>query len=199
MEPPLPPSSRRQFLAVATAAVGGIGLVTTAVPFLESMEPSERARAAGAPVPVDTASIPPGVLTTVEWRGRPVWVLHRTPAMLATLGNHDAELVDPRSEQDQQPFYAKNVTRAVRPEFLVLVAICTHLGCVPTFRPEVGAPDLGPNWPGGFYCPCHGSRFDLAGRVFRNVPAPRNLEVPPHTYVSDTKLVVGQEPNIANT
>ena len=183
---------RRKFLLVTTAGVGGIGLVATAIPFVESMQPSERARAAGAPTDVDVGRIAPGTLSTVEWRGKPIWVLHRTPAMIASLQGHDALLADPASKVDQQPDYAQNPTRSIRPDYLVLVAICTHLGCIPAFRPEPGAPDLGADWPGGFYCPCHGSRFDLAGRVFRNVPAPRNLEVPPHVYHGD-KLVIGEQ------
>jgi ubiquinol-cytochrome c reductase iron-sulfur subunit len=199
MDQTLPVNPRRQFLGVATSAMGTIGLVAVAIPFVKSMTPSERARAAGGPVEVDLATLAPGTLTTVEWRGRPVWVLHRTPAMLATLGKHDAELVDPRSDQDQQPYYARNPTRSARPEFLVATAVCTHLGCIPSFRPDVAAPDLPPNWPGGFYCPCHGSRFDLAGRVFKNVPAPRNLEVPPYSFEGASRVIVGQEPNVANT
>jgi ubiquinol-cytochrome c reductase iron-sulfur subunit len=198
MDQTLPPNPRREFLGVATSAVGTVGLVAVAIPFVRSMTPSERARAAGGPVEVDLASVAPGSIATVEWRGRPVWVLHRTPAMLASLGNHDADLADPKSNEDQQPYYAHNATRSTRPEYLVATAICTHLGCVPTFRPDVAPPDLGPNWAGGFYCPCHGSRFDLAGRVYKNVPAPRNLEVPPYT-IAGTRLIVGQEPNVANT
>ncbi|MEO7494033.1 MAG: ubiquinol-cytochrome c reductase iron-sulfur subunit [Massilia sp.] len=193
MDQALPPNPRRHFLAVATTAVGGVGLVATAIPFIESMTPSERARAAGAPVEVDLTTIPPGALSTVEWRGRPVWVLHRTPDMLSRLGNHDRALVDPASKEDQQPPYAKNPVRAIKPEFAVLVGICTHLGCIPSFRPEPGAADISPDWPGGFYCPCHGSRFDLAGRVFQNVPAPRNLEVPPYAYATADKLIVGED------
>lgn len=198
MESTLPFDSRRQFLGVATSALGTLGLVAVATPFVKSMTPSERARAAGGPVEVDLSAVPPGSLTTVEWRGRPVWVLHRTPAMLANLGNHDAELADPRSNDDQQPFYAHNATRSVRPEFLVATAVCTHLGCIPSFRPDVAPADLGASWAGGFYCPCHGSRFDLAGRVYKNVPAPRNLEVPPYSFVGD-RVIVGLEPNTANT
>jgi len=186
---------RRQFLTVWSAAVGGIGLVATAIPFVKSMMPSERARAAGAPAELDVSGIAPGTLVTVEWRGKPVWVLHRSDAMLAALGGHDASLVDPASNQPQQPFYAKNPVRAVKPPFLVLTAICTHLGCIPSFRPEPGSADLGADWPGGFYCPCHGSKFDLAGRVFRNVPAPRNMEIPPHAWLSDARLLIGEDPH----
>jgi ubiquinol-cytochrome c reductase iron-sulfur subunit len=185
--------SRRKFLVVWTASLGGVGLAATALPFIASMKPSERALAAGAPAVVDVSKIAPGTLTTVEWRGRPIWVLHRTPEMLASLRRIEPELVDPASKVDQQPYYAANPVRAIKPEYAVLTAICTHLGCVPLFRPEPGAPDLGASWPGGFYCPCHGSRFDLAGRVFRNVPAPRNLEVPPHVYRDDKQLVIGEE------
>lgn len=133
------------------------------------------------------------MLVTVEWRGKPVWILHRTGQMLSLLNKHDDQLVDPKSLASQQPVYAKNATRSIRPEYLVVIGICTHLGCIPLYRPEVGAADLGPDWPGGFYCPCHGSKFDLAGRVVKNVPAPRNLDIPPHEYVSDTRLLIGKD------
>lgn len=186
--------SRRQFLAVSTAALGGAGLAATAIPFIATMSPSERARAAGAPVEADTSNIAAGALVTVEWRGRPVWILHRTPEQLASLGGHDDQLVDPASRKPQQPPYAANPSRSLKPEFLVLTAICTHLGCIPSYRPEPGAADIGPDWPGGFYCPCHGSRFDLAGRVFKNVPAPSNMEVPPHTFNAAGKLLIGVDP-----
>jgi len=186
--------NRRKLLLAATGTVGGVGLVAATVPFVASMQPSAAARAAGAPVEVDLSAIPPGKLHTVEWRGKPVWVLHRTEAMLAALDKHNDLLVDPDASQSQQPPYAANPARAIRPPFFVTVGICTHLGCVPVFRPEPGAPDLGQDWPGGFYCPCHGSKFDLAGRVFKNVPAPLNLEVPEHGYLGDTKLVVGEQP-----
>ena len=189
--------SRRHFLTVTTAAIGGVGLVTTAIPFMASMSPSERARAAGAPVEADTAGIAPGALVTVEWRGRPVWILHRTEQQIASLGGHDGELVDPASGARQQPAYTANPTRSLKPEFLVLTAICTHLGCIPSYRPEPGAADLGDDWPGGFYCPCHGSKFDLAGRVFRNVPAPTNMEVPPHSFRGAGKLLIGVDPDDA--
>ncbi|MBC7414998.1 MAG: ubiquinol-cytochrome c reductase iron-sulfur subunit [Herminiimonas sp.] len=182
---------RRQWIA-ATAGMGAAGLVATLIPFVESMTPSEAAKAAGAPVEADIATLAPGVLKTVEWRGKPVWILHRTEAMLASLGGHDGLLADPHSSQPQQPPYAKNAVRSARPALLVLVGICTHLGCVPTFRPQPGTPDLGADWPGGFYCPCHGSRFDLAGRVFKNVPAPLNLAVPDYAFLSDTRVLIGK-------
>ena len=186
--------SRRQFLTASTIAFGGAALAATAMPFLASMLPSERARAAGAPVEADIATIAPGELVTVEWRGRPVWILHRTPQQIAALGGHDDQLADPASRKPQQPPYAANPSRSLKPEFLVLTAICTHLGCIPSYRPEPGAPDIGADWPGGFYCPCHGSRFDLAGRVFENVPAPTNMEVPPHTYTAAGRLLIGSDP-----
>lgn len=182
---------RRKLLTTATAALGGVGLAAAAIPFVQSMGPSERAKAAGAPVDVDIGTLAPATLITAAWRGKPVWILHRSEQMLALLNRHDERLVDPRSEQAQQPAYARNATRSIRPQFLVVTGICTHLGCVPTYRPEVAAPDLGADWPGGFYCPCHGSRFDLAGRVFKNVPAPSNLEVPPHEYLGDTRVRIG--------
>ena len=182
---------RRQILLAATTGVGVVGVIATAVPFVDSMQPSEAAKAAGAPVEVDISRIAPGKLETVEWRGKPVWVLHRTDDMLHRLKQLDTRLADPKSKQDQQPPYAANEVRSIRPPFFVALGICTPLGCVPTFRPEPGAPDLGAEWPGGFYCPCHGSRYDLAGRVYKNVPAPLNLEVPEYTFLSDTKLLIG--------
>lgn len=188
-------TSRRKFLLAATTGVGGVGVVATAIPFLNSMKPSEAAKAAGAPVEVDIAGVPPGRLITVEWRGKPIWILHRTPQMMDSLKGHDNLLVDPLSAQSLQPAYAKNPYRAIKPEFLVMIGICTHLGCIPVFRPEPGAAELGGDWPGGFYCPCHGSKFDLAGRVFKNVPAPLNLEVPAYQYLADTRLVIGVDKN----
>lgn len=185
--------ARRQLLLTSTVSIGGIGLVATAIPFVESLEPSERAKAAAAPVAVDLSHIAPGTLTTVDWRGMPVWVLHRTPAMLNNLGKHNGLLLDPQSLTDQQPPYARNVVRSITPSWFVAVAVCTHLGCTPVFRPEVAPADLGPDWPGGFYCPCHGSRYDLAGRVFRNVPAPRNLEVPPYAFRGIDRIVIGEK------
>jgi len=182
---------KRKFLIAATSAVGGVAVAGVAVPLVMSMLPSARAKAAGAPVEVDISKIEPGMLLTVEWRGKPVWIVNRTKEMLDLLGKHDDKLVDPNSEQPQQPAYCKNATRSIKPEYLVAVGICTHLGCSPTYRKEVGAADLGADWPGGFFCPCHGSRFDLAARVFKNVPAPINLMIPPYQYLSDAKLLIG--------
>ena len=184
-------TSRRKFLIAATSAVGGVAVIGVAAPLVMSMMPSARAKAAGAPVEVDISKIEPGMLLTAEWRGKPVWIVNRTKEMLDMLGKHDAQLVDPNSEQPQQPAYCKNPTRSIKPEFLVAVGICTHLGCSPTYRKEVGAADLGADWPGGFFCPCHGSRFDLAARVFKGVPAPTNLVIPPYQYLSDAKLLIG--------
>jgi ubiquinol-cytochrome c reductase iron-sulfur subunit len=182
---------KRKFLIAATSAVGGVAVAGVAVPLVMSMMPSARAKAAGAPVEIDISKVEPGMLLTAEWRGKPVWIVNRTKEMLDLLGKHDSRLVDPNSEQPQQPAYCKNATRSIKPEFLVAVGICTHLGCSPTYRKEVGAEDLGADWPGGFLCPCHGSRFDLAARVFKNVPAPVNLVIPPHKYLSATKLLIG--------
>lgn len=191
-ETDLSSSDRRVWLAATTVA-GGAGMAAVAVPFVVSMAPSERARAVGAPVEVDLASIGPGQLETVEWRGKPVWLLHRTPEMLETLTTNIDVLSDSQSTRSIQPPYAQNSTRSIKPELAVIVAICTHLGCIPSFRPDADASDLGASWPGGFYCPCHGSKFDYAGRVYRNVPAPTNLEVPPHHYLSDNFLVIGED------
>jgi len=182
---------KRKFLIAATSAVGGVAVAGVAVPLVMSMLPSARAKAAGAPVEVDISKIEPGMLLTAEWRGKPVWVVNRTKEMLVLLAKPNDKLVDPNSEQPQQPEYCKNATRSIKPEFLVAVGICTHLGCSPTYRKEVGAEDLGADWPGGFLCPCHGSRFDLAARVFKNVPAPTNLVIPPHQYLSAGKIQIG--------
>ena len=160
-----------------------------ATPFVASWFPSARAKAAGAPVEVDISKVEPGQLLVVEWRGKPVWVLNRTPEMLAALPTLDSKLTDPKSEQPQQPDYAKNEVRSVKPEIFVALGVCTHLGCSPTLRKEVGPADLGADWKGGFLCPCHGSRFDLAGRVFAGSPAPINLEIPPYKLTGNTLLV----------
>ncbi|MBW8306722.1 MAG: ubiquinol-cytochrome c reductase iron-sulfur subunit [Thiobacillus sp.] len=182
---------KRKFLIAATSAVGGVAVAAVALPLVMSMMPSARAKAAGAPVEVDIDKIEPGMLLTIEWRGKPVWIVNRTPEMLDLLAKLDDKLADPNSEMPQQPEYCRNATRSIKPEYLVAVGICTHLGCSPTFRKEVGAADLGGDWPGGFFCPCHGSRFDLAARVFKGVPAPTNLVIPPHQYLSDARLLIG--------
>jgi ubiquinol-cytochrome c reductase iron-sulfur subunit len=187
-------TSKRKFLIAATSAVGGVAAAGVAVPLVMSMLPSARARAAGAPVEIDIGKIEPGMLLTVEWRGKPVWIVNRTKEMLDLLGKHDDQLADPKSEMPQQPDYCKNATRSIKPELLVAVGICTHLGCSPTYRKDIGAADLGADWPGGFFCPCHGSRFDLAARVFKGVPAPTNLVIPPHQFVGDAKLLIGVDP-----
>jgi len=184
----------RRFWLLTTAAAGGVGLAATAVPFVASFSPSERARAAGGPVEVDTADIPPGGMKTVEWRGKPVWVIRRTPEMLAALQGHDADLADPASARPQQPAYASGSTRAIHDEIFVAIGICTHLGCSPTGVPQGTAnPSLPADWPGGFFCPCHGSTFDGAGRVYKNKPAPTNLEIPPHRYTSATRILIGDD------
>lgn len=186
--------SKRRFLVTATAAAGGVAAAAVAVPFLASMAPSERARAAGAPVEVEIGKLEPGMLIAVEWRGKPVWVVNRTKEMLDLLEKKATGLVkDAKSEEPQQPDYCKNATRSIKPELLIAVGICTHLGCSPTYRKEVAPADLGADWPGGFFCPCHGSKFDLAGRVFKDVPAQSNLEIPPHKYLSDTRVLVGDD------
>jgi len=183
--------ARRRVLVAATSVVGAIGAVTATVPFLLSMKPSEKAKAAGAPVEVDVGALEPGALHTVEWRGKPVWILRRSDEMLQGLLDNDRRLSDPESAMPQQPEYCRNTARSINPENFVSVGLCTHLGCVPTFRPEVAPADLGAEWHGGFYCPCHGSKFDLSGRVFRGVPAPTNLVIPNHEYLSPTRIIIG--------
>ncbi len=184
--------SKRQFLTTALTVVGAVGTGYLAVPFLSQMQPSVKTMAAGAPVEIDLSKMETGQLIRVAWRGKPVWVLNRTPEVLATLKTLDGELRDPESLSSIQPASSKNALRSIKPEIFVAVGLCTHLGCSPTFRPEVSPPDLGDKWQGGFFCPCHGSWFDLAGRVYSGVPAPTNLEVPPHRYVTDTLLIVGE-------
>jgi len=185
---------KRRFLIAATGAVGAVGAAFVATPFLTSMAPSARAKAAGAPVEVDISKLEPGMMVTVEWRGRPVWIIHRTKEMLDILPKASDKVADPESSQPQQPEYAKNINRSIKPDYMVLVGICTHLGCSPSEKMKIGPESgLGDDWPGGFYCPCHGSKFDLAGRVFKGMPAPVNLAVPPHTYVTDTRLLIGEE------
>jgi len=190
-------TSKRRFLVTMASAAGGVATLGVATPFVASMMPSARAKAAGAPVEVDISKIEPGMLLAVEWRGKPVWVVSRTKEMLDLLGKHDDGLTDPGCDVQQQPEYCKNATRSIKPAMLVVVGICTHLGCSPTFRKEVGPADLGADWPGGWFCPCHGSRFDLAARVFKGSPAPTNLVIPPHKYLSDTKILVGVDQGAA--
>ena len=184
----------RRRLIVATATAGGVAGVAAAVPFLASFGPSERAKSAGAPVEVDISKLPAGQMMTVAWRGKPVWIIHRTKEMLEGLRKVDDKVVDPKSERDQQPEYARNDHRSIKPEYMVAVGICTHLGCSPSDKFQPGPqPSLPDDWQGGFLCPCHGSTFDLAGRVFKNKPAPDNLEVPPYMYLSDSRLIVGED------
>ncbi|MCM2290698.1 MAG: ubiquinol-cytochrome c reductase iron-sulfur subunit [Sulfuritalea sp.] len=184
----------RRRLLVATAAAGGVAGVAAAVPFVASMLPSERAKAAGAPVEVDISKLAPGQMMTVEWRGKPVWIINRTKEQLESLAKIGEKLADPKSDKNMQPEYAKNETRSIKPEILVAVGICTHLGCSPTEKFKTGAESgIEADWPGGFICPCHGSTFDLAGRVYKSKPAPDNLEIPPHMYLGDAKLVIGED------
>ena len=190
-------NSRRHFLTVATTVTGAVGAGFAAVPFLASWQPSARARALGAPVEVDISKLMPGEMLRVTWRGQAVWVLSRTDAMLQTLPEVEGSLRDPASEQLQQPDYAKNQYRSLKPEIFVVVGNCTHLGCSPVERFEVAPADLGPEWKGGFYCPCHGSRFDLAGRVYAGVPAPLNLKVPPHRFITDSLILIGDDTGVA--
>ncbi len=188
---------RRRFLTAATSVVGAAGAAAVAIPFVLSMQPSERAKAAGAPVEADMSKLEPGQMLTVEWRGKPVWIVRRTEQNLKDLASNDSKLLDPNSDNTgQQPEWAKNATRAQKDEFLVLVGICTHLGCSPTYRPDIAPADLGADWKGGFFCPCHGSRFDLAGRVFSGVPAPKNLEVPPYKFLTETTILVGDDEGV---
>jgi ubiquinol-cytochrome c reductase iron-sulfur subunit len=186
-------TGKRRFLIGATGVAGGIGVAGAATPFVMSLWPSERAKAAGAPIEVDISKIEPGQKLDVEWRGKVVWLINRTPPMLESLKKQDGRLADPGSEMPQQPEYCKNWHRSIKEPLLVAVGICTHLGCSPTYRPEVAPADLGPEWLGGFFCPCHQSKFDLAARVFKGVPAPTNLVIPPHKYVGDAKIVIGDD------
>jgi ubiquinol-cytochrome c reductase iron-sulfur subunit len=192
---PMDPAKRTWL--IASSCVGAVGAAFPAVPLLSRFEPSERAKAAGAPVEADISALKPGEKMTVEWRGKPVWIVRRTPEEVASLPKHDEELADPQSKRkpdELTPAYARNEARSIKPEYLVVVGICTHLGCSPGDKFTPGPqPSLPDDWPGGFLCPCHGSTFDLAGRVFKNKPAPDNLEVPPHMYLSDTRLLIGED------
>lgn len=186
---------RRRFLTATTAVVGGAGAVVAAVPFIKSWQPSARAQVAGAPVTEDISKLEPGQRVIVQWRGQPVWIIRRTPEQLAALPGQDARLRDPKSDNpEQQPDYAKNEHRSIKPEIAVLVGTCTHLGCSPLFRPELEPQPFDSEWKGGFYCPCHNSRFDLAGRVYQGVPAPTNLKVPPYRFVDDKHIEIGVNP-----
>ncbi len=182
---------RRCFIRRATTAVGGIGLAAASVPFFQYWMPSADTEAAGAPIKIDISKLKPREQLTVPWRGMPIWVISRDEEMLGTLSKLTDSLRDPLCEQDQQPAYCKNEYRSIKPQLLVTIGICTHLGCVPTYRPDVASVD--PAWLGGFYCPCHGSKYDLSGRVFKDVPAPLNLKIPRHMYVSDTEILIGQD------
>jgi ubiquinol-cytochrome c reductase iron-sulfur subunit len=182
---------RRGFLTFATAATGAVGAAFATVPFIASWAPSERARAAGAPVEVDISKIEPGQMLTVTYRKKAMYIVHRTPEMVASLAGHDGALKDPASEDSEQPDYAKNAARAVKDQYLVLEGTCTHLGCLPKTRFEKAIPELGADWPGGFFCPCHGSKFDMAGRVYNGSPAGQNLRVPVYSFANDNTLVIG--------
>ena len=184
---------KRRFLTATTSVIGAVGVVGVAVPFIASWQPSTRAKAAGAPVEADISKLGPGELLRVKWRGKPVGILRRTEKNLEDLKNLDKKLADPASDMPQQPDYAKNPHRSRKPEIWVAVGICTHLGCSPTYRPDVAPEDLGPEWLGGFYCACHGSKFDLAGRVYQGVPAPTNLVIPPYQFLDDNTVMVGDD------
>ena len=190
-------NKERRTWMIATSVMGGIGGAAIALPLVNTFAPSEKAKAAGAPVEMDITGMQPGEMRTIEWRGKPVWVVRRTPEQVAGLTKNDANLADPKSERTPDaltPLYARNEARSIKPEYLVVVGICSHLGCSPSAKFDMGAqPSLPADWLGGLLCPCHGSTFDLAGRVFKNKPAPDNLEVPPHMYLSDTKIVIGED------
>jgi len=184
---------RRRLLVGGMGITAGLGVGALGVSMLASMSPSARAKAAGAPVEADISKLAPGQLLTVEWRGKPVWIVRRTEQALQSLTSIASQLRDPDSNEEQQPAYAKNATRAIKDEYLVVIGICTHLGCSPTYRPEIAAADLGSDWEGGFFCPCHGSKFDIAGRVYAGVPAPTNLEIPPYMYLDDNRIIIGED------
>ena len=183
---------RRRFLTLATAGAGGLAAAGVAAPFIASFFPSEKAKAAGAAVEIDISKIEAGQMLTAEWRGKPIWVVNRTEQQLKDLPTLDGNLVDPKSEADQQPANCQNDVRSIKPQIWVAVGICTHLGCSPTYRPDLAPADLGADWKGGFFCPCHGSKFDMAGRVYKGVPAPTNLVIPPYKYLNDTTILVGE-------
>ena len=188
---PLENEQRRRFLVASAAVLGGVGALCALTPFVSSWMPSAAAMEAGKPVEVDLSGLEPGQQITVEWQGKPVWIIRRTADMIANIQTHMDVLRDPESRVNQQPAYAQNAFRSIKPEYLVLVGVCTHLGCSPKYKPTEKT--LGPDWPGGFYCPCHGSRFDLSGRVFKSMPAPINLQVPPHRYLNDHLILIGED------
>ena len=187
------PTARRKFLTNMTQVMGGIGGIFALIPFLSSMSPSERAKSAGAPIEIDVSSLQPGAYKVVEWRGKPVWVVRRTKKMIEDTLEDDEVLRDPQSVEEHQPTYTQNKYRSINPEYLVLLGVCTHLGCSPLYKPSPKSKELGLDWTGGFFCPCHGSKFDLSGRVHKGVPAPYNLEVPPYYFASDTRIIVGED------
>ena len=184
---------RRRFLTLATAGAGAVATAGVAVPFLASFSPSEKAKAAGAPVELDISKIEAGQMLTAEWQGKPIWVLNRTEAQQKEVPALNGEMADPTSEVEHQPEYCKNELRSIKPNIFVAIGICTHLGCSPTYRPDLAPADLGASWKGGFFCPCHGSKFDLAGRVYKGVPAPTNLVIPPYKYLTDATILVGED------
>lgn len=187
---------RRRFLTAATSVIGGVGAAFIATPFIVSWLPSAKAQALGAPVEIDVSQLEEGAQLTVEWRGTPVWIVRRPKEVIDKIQQEDTSILrDPNSQEPQQPEYAQNIFRSIKPEYLIMVGLCTHLGCVPKFKPLAGS--VGPDWKGGFYCPCHGSKFDMSGRVFKGVPAPSNLPVPPHKYVSDKVILIGEDSKAA--
>jgi ubiquinol-cytochrome c reductase iron-sulfur subunit len=191
-------NNRRRFLTTTASVVGGAGAVATSIPFISTLSPSAKTKAIGAPVEVEIGEIQPGELKIAQWQGKPVWILRRSDSALDTIKELDSEVADPDSEREQQPEYAKNEFRSVKPEYLIVLGLCTHLGCSPTYvsRENGGSHNLDSSWKGGFFCPCHGSRFDLAGRVYKGVPAPTNLVVPPHMYLSETKVLIGDDSGV---
>ena len=188
---------RRRFLTTTATAVGGVGAVATAVPFISTMTPSAKTKAIGAPVEVDIGDLAPGERKIVKWQGKPVWILRRRKESVEELQGPAEKLHDPDSEEPQQPDYAQNPYRSINPEYLIVIGLCTHLGCSPTYIPKDSENDLGPEWKGGFFCPCHGSQFDLAGRVFKGFPAPSNLLVPPHKYLTETHVLIGDDSGVS--
>jgi ubiquinol-cytochrome c reductase iron-sulfur subunit len=185
--------NRRNFLANLTKVMGGIGGIFAVIPFLSTMSPSEKAKSAGAPIEIDVSGLKPGAFKVVEWRGKPVWVVRRTAEMINNTQEDNDILTDPKSLEEHQPKYTQNKFRSLNPEYLVLLGVCTHLGCSPLYKPNSKTAELGLDWKGGFFCPCHGSKFDLSGRVHRGMPAPYNLEVPPYYFVSESRIIVGKD------